>query len=151
MSVLRRAAAPVTVTALVATIALTAWPAASATPPARKGRTETLTLPWKVSFRQHDIPPTGISSGDTIQAQYTLTGKARGTADFACTAAGTHFLCQGIIRLPQGDIYAQTGPVDEDEPAAIVGGTRQFVGTTGQFRQQENEDDTGVWTLELQR
>jgi hypothetical protein len=42
-----------------------------------------------------------------------------------------------------------TGPVDQHQPAAVVGGTRAFVGVTGQFTQQENPDDTGKWFLEL--
>jgi hypothetical protein len=34
---------------------------------------------------------------------------------------------------------------------APFGGARQFAGTTGEFRQWENEDGIGVSTLELRR
>jgi hypothetical protein len=34
--------------------------------------------------------------------------------------------------------------VDEYEPAAVIGGTRQFAGTTGEFRQHENEAEGGA-------
>jgi hypothetical protein len=78
--------------------------------------------PTKVRFRQHDVPPKSTSSGDTIQARFTLTGSAKGSAALACTGGSTHFLCQGILPLRQGDIHAQTGPTDETQPAAIVGG-----------------------------
>ena len=127
-------------------------PTASATAPTPEGKIETITLPWKMtSFRQHSANPKSVSSGDTIQAGYTLTGGRHGTADFSCVAVGTHFICQGIIRLGEGDIYAQVGPINPTQPAAIVGGTRAFVGETGQFTQQENADSTGVWTIELHR
>jgi hypothetical protein len=69
--------------------------------------------------------------------------------DFSCVAVGTHFVCQGIIRLSDGDIYAEVGPVNETQPAAIVGGTRAFMGMTGQFTQKQDTDTTGVWTIQL--
>ena len=57
----------------------------------------------------------------------------------------------GEVQRPvrEGDIYAQVGPINETQPAAIVGGTRAFMGMTGQFTQQQNPDNTGVWTIEL--
>jgi hypothetical protein len=67
------------------------------------------------------------------------------------TVVATHFICQGIIRLPEGDIYTMTGPVDQHQPAAVGGGTRAFVGVTGQLTQQENPDDTGKRFPELPR
>jgi hypothetical protein len=125
-------------------------PTASANAPASKAKTETITLPWKItSFRQHDVSPKGVSSGATVQAAFTLTGNRPGTADFSCVAVVTHFLCQGIIRLSEGDIYAEGVPVNETQPAAIVGGTRAFTGMTGQFTQQQNPGNTGVWIIEL--
>jgi hypothetical protein len=147
----RQTIATVGIAALLALPAyLMLGPTASATAPAPREKTETITLPWKItSFRQHDASPKGVSSGDTIQAEYTVTGNRPGTADFSCVAVGTHFLCQGIIRLSEGDIYAQVGPVNETQPAAIVGGTRAFMGMTGQFTQQQNPDNTGVWTIEF--
>lgn len=92
-----------------------------------------------------------MSSGDTLLAEYALTRGRKGTADFSCVAVVTHYVCQGIIRLGEGDIYAQAGPIDETQPAAIVGGTRAYVGVRGQFTQRENPDETGVWTIELHR
>jgi hypothetical protein len=109
-----------------------------------------LTLPWKMtSFKQHSADPKSVSSGDTIQAGYTVTGKRPGTAGFSCVAVDTHFICSGVIHLGEGDIYAQVAPLKPTDPAAIVAGTRAFVGVTGQFTQQENPDGTGVWTIEL--
>jgi hypothetical protein len=144
----------ITITGVAALLALPAslllGPAASAKTPAPTEKTETLTLPWKLtSLNQHDASPTGVSSGDTLQAQYTLTGRTPGSADFTCVAVGTHFVCQGIIRLSEGDIYAEVGPVNETQPAAIVGGTRAFMGMTGQFTQKQDTDTTGVWTIQL--
>jgi hypothetical protein len=110
---------------------------------------ERFVLSWTVQATGQDIAPTGLSSGDTLQATFTLTGTRTGSADFACIAVGQHYLCQGIIRLADGDIYAQTGPVAEDQPAAIVGGTRRYDGVRGQFTQQEHDDGTGSWTLDL--
>jgi hypothetical protein len=142
---LRLAAGAVAVaTALVASAF--AWSASLAAPAAR---TDTLTISWEVSFQSHQSAPPAYSWGDTLQATYTFTGSKTGTADFVCTVVATHFICQGIIRLPEGDIYTMTGPVDQHQPAAVVGGTRAFVGVTGQFTQQENPDDTGKWFLEL--
>jgi hypothetical protein len=132
----------------VALVALVfAWSATLAAPGSKK--TDMLTIPWKVMFQLHQSAPPAFSWGDTLQATYTFTGDKKGTADFVCTVVATHFLCQGIIRLPDGDIYTQTGPIDRKQPAAIVGGTRAFVGVSGQFTQQENADDTGKWFLEL--
>jgi hypothetical protein len=125
-------------------------PAASAKVPTPTEKTEMLTLPWTLtSLSQHDARPTSVSSGDTLQAHYTLTGRMPGSADFSCVAVGTHFVCQGIIRLSDGDIYAEVGPVNETQPAAIVGGTRAFMGMTGQFTQKQDTDTTGVWTIQL--
>ena len=147
----RRTTATAGIAALLALPAyLMLGPTASAKAPAAKAETETITLPWKMtSFRQHDVSPKGVSSGATVQAAFTLTGHRRGSADFSCVAVVTHFLCQGIIRLSEGDIYAQGVPINETQPAAIVGGTRAFMGMTGQFTQQQNPDNTGVWTIEL--
>ena len=113
--------------------------------------TKKIIIEWEVSFQQHQANPPELSWGDTLQATYTFTGGRTGTADFVCTAVAAHFLCQGIIRLPEGDIYVLTGPVDEHQPAAIVGGTQAFVGVTGQFTQQEISDNTGLWSLDLRR
>ena len=113
--------------------------------------TKKIIIEWEVSFQQHQANPPELSWGDTLQATYTFTGGRTGTADFVCTVVAAHFLCQGIIRLPEGDIYALTGPVDDHQPAAIVGGTRAFVGVTGQFTQQETSDNTGLWSLDLRR
>jgi hypothetical protein len=88
-------------------------------------------------FPMQQSAPSAFSWGDTLEATYTFTGDKKGTADFVCTVVATHFLCQGIIRLPDGDIYTQTGPIDPKQPAAIVGGTRAFVGVSGQFTQRE--------------
>lgn len=132
--------------ALAIVAAAFARPAAFAAP---APKTATITIPWKVVFQLHQATPPAISWGDTLQATYTFTGGKTGTADFVCTAVSAHFLCQGIMRLPEGDIYTLTGPVDGHQPAAIVGGTRAFVGVTGQFTQQENPNDTGKWILEL--
>jgi hypothetical protein len=112
-------------------------------------KTQMLSLPWRVSFQEHLAAPPALSWGDTLQATYTFTGATAGTADFVCTAVAGHFVCEGILRLPEGDIYTMTGPVDEKQPAAIIGGTRAYVGVTGQFTQQENGDDTGKWVLEV--
>ena len=100
-------------------------------------------------FTTHDVAPAGVSSGDTLQARFTLTGRHQGTADFAWTAVVTNYVCQGVIRLADGDLYADTGPVDETQPAAIVGGTRAFDGARGQFTQVEYPDDRGRWTITL--
>jgi hypothetical protein len=141
-------------TGIAALLALTAilllGPAASAHVPTAAGKTKTLTLSWTLtSLHQHQANPTATSSGDTLQAQYAVTGTIPGSADFSCVAVGTHYLCQGIIRLRAGDIYAEVGPVDETQPAAIVGGTRAYMGMTGQFTQKQNTDTTGVWTVQL--
>jgi hypothetical protein len=114
-----------------------------------ESKTEAMTLSWRVSYQEHLGAPPATSSGDTLQATYTLTGATHGTADFACTAVGTHWICQGIIRLESGDIYAETGPIDGTQPAAVVGGTRKFAGVTGQFFQHELGNDAGNWTIEL--
>jgi hypothetical protein len=74
-----------------------------------------------VKYQQHCAAPTTISNGDTIQAHYTLKGRMKGTSDWACTAVGTQFVCSGIIRLPKGDLYAASGPIDQDQPAAVLG------------------------------
>lgn len=152
MRIPRRTSATIGIAALLALpVYLTMEPAASAKAPAPKWKTERISLTWKVtSLKQHSADPKSVSSGDTLQAEYTLTGRRRGSADFSCVAVVTHFVCQGIIRLREGDIYAQVGPIDETQPAAIVGGTRAFMGMTGQFTQQENPDgQTGSWTLEF--
>jgi hypothetical protein len=109
-----------------------------------------IALTWTVAFTTQDLPPSGASSGDTLQAHFTLTGKTKGTADFACTAVVENYLCQGIIRLRNGDLYAHSGPVDESQPAAIVGGTRAYDGARGQFTQVELSEQTGTWTISLQ-
>ena len=124
---------------------------APATLASSEPKTETITIPWKVVFELHQATPLALTWGDTLQATYTFTGDKTGTADFVCTVVANHFVCQGIIRLPEGDIYTMVGPIDEHQPAAIVGGTREFVGVTGQFTQQENPDDTGTWILELRK
>jgi hypothetical protein len=116
-----------------------------------KPETEAMTLAWKVSYQTHLAAPPATNSGDTLQATYTFTGATRGTADFACTAVGTHWICQGIIRLDAGDIYAEAGPVDGTKPAAIVGGTRKFTGVSGQFSQHENGDETGTFTFDIHK
>ena len=112
---------------------------------------ETLVIPWTYTFVEHLAAAPNVSSGDTLQATFTFTGNRPGSADYACTAVGEHFLCSGIIRLAEGDLYAQCCPVDESQFAAIVGGTRAFVGVTGQFSQRFTTADTGSWTLELHR
>jgi hypothetical protein len=112
---------------------------------------EILVVPWKYTFQEHLAAPPKVSSGDTLQATFTFTGSRPGTADFACTAVGDRFLCQGVLRFADGDIYAGCCPVDETQTAAIVGGTRAFVGVTGQFSQRFITADTGFWTLELHR
>jgi hypothetical protein len=121
-----------------------AW---SSTPQARPGGTR-ITLRWAVSFTTHDLAPTGPSSCDTLQAHFTLAGRMKGSADFACTAVDANYLCQGI-RLPGGDLYAQTGPVDETRPTAIVVGTRAYDGARGQFTQLERPIERGTWTITL--
>lgn len=108
------------------------------------------TVQWTITAAHKvDIPPKGLSSGDTLQARFTFTGKTKGSADFACTAVTTHYLCQGIIRLRDGDLYVTTGPVDGDQPAAVEGGTRAYAGARGQFTQVEKPDGTGSWTIAL--
>jgi hypothetical protein len=85
--------------AAVALVALVfAWSATLAAPGSKK--TDMLTIPWKVMFQMHQSAPAAFSWGDTLQATYTFTGDKKGTADFVCTVVATHFLCQGIIRLP---------------------------------------------------
>jgi hypothetical protein len=142
----RRVSVGIAATVLAILAVTFAWSASFAAP---SSRTATLTIPWKVRFLAHQSAPPAYSWGDTLQATYTFTGGKAGTADFVCTVVADHFLCQGIIRLPEGDIYTMTGPVDPKQPAAVVGGTRAFVGVTGQFTQQENPDDTGTWSIEL--
>src|SRR5882757_5538585 len=131
-------AAAVTVGAVVPI----AW---SSTADARQGHPTVITLHWKFALTTHDLPPTGPSSGDTLQAHYALTGQKPGSADFTCTAVGANYVCQGIIRLHDGDLYAQVGPLDETQPAAIVGGTRAYDGARGQFTQVELPHDGGTW------
>jgi hypothetical protein len=110
---------------------------------------EILVVPWKYTFQQHLANPPKVSSGDTLQANFVFTGSRPGSADFACTAVGDRFLCQGILRFADGDLYASCCPIDESQTAAIVGGTRAFVGVTGQFSQRFITEDTGFWTVEL--
>ncbi|HUL51471.1 MAG TPA: hypothetical protein VLU94_02685 [Candidatus Nitrosotalea sp.] len=134
--------------AVLLIVAVLAWPAASVS---ANDKGETLVIPWTVTFQIHQQSPDKISSGDTLQAEYTLTGRHGGTSDWYCTVVGTRFLCNGIIRLPAGDIYAASGPIDEQQPAAILGGTRAYVGVSGEFTQEELTENTGVWKLKLRR
>jgi hypothetical protein len=127
-------------------VAPIAW---SSTADGRHGTRPSVTLNWKVAIATQDRPPAGPSNGDTLQATYTLTGRSKGSADFACTAVGPKYLCQGVIRLPDGDLYAQVGPDDETQPAAIVGGTRTYDGARGQFTQVEVADGRGTWSISL--
>jgi hypothetical protein len=79
--------------------------------------------------------------------------RPRGITDDRRSArpTGGHYLCQGIIRRRDGDLYAQTGPIDETQPVGIVGGTRAYNGARGEFTQVELPDETGTWTIKLRR
>lgn len=142
-----------TAVSMLAAAAPIAW---SATPHQHPAQHEQpapprFSLSWTADYTMHDLAPAGPSSGDTVQAHFRLTGKSTGTADFACTAVAANYLCQGVIRLRDGDLYAQTGPIDESQPAAIVGGTRAYDGARGQFTQVELSERTGTWTIMLRR
>ena len=96
-----------------------------------------------------------VADGAVVRGSDTSSVHVHGTHPrqrrLPCTTVGTHDLCQGILRLPGGDLYALTGPGDESQPAAIVGGTRGYAGARGQFTQIENPDGSGSWTVVLQR
>lgn len=145
--------APAIVTGIAAAVIPTAWASADAShQPAHATGTTVMTVHWRAAILHSvDTRPKGLSSGDTLQARFTLTGKMKGSADFACTAVAAHYLCQGIIRLPHGDLYAATGPVNDNEPAAIEGGTRAYAGVRGQFTQIEKPNGAGSWTITLRR
>lgn len=112
------------------------------------GNRKVLQLQWALTDKHDtDVPPAGTSSGDDSQFSFNLTGDARGTADYACTVVGTRYLCDGILRLPAGDIYVSTGPLDDSQPAAIVGGTKAYFGIRGQFKKTATPTGTGTYTL----
>lgn len=150
--------APALVSVVVGAAIPATWAAASPADSSQSdrpasARLRTFTVTWKVNGAPHisDVAPAGLSSGDTLEAGYTVLGRRGGTADFVCTAVGQHYVCSGVIRLAGGDLYVSVAPADESEPAAVIGGTKSYVGATGQFTQRENEDGTGSWRIQLRR
>jgi hypothetical protein len=131
----------------------TAWAVAEPVPTTSASSGErVMRLKWTITdVRTDDIAPAGDSSGDTSQFTFKLTGRIGGSADYACTVVGTNYLCNGIIRLSDGDIYVATGPVDQALPAAIQGGTRAYQGIRGQFTKTANPDGTGTYTLTFRK
>lgn len=131
----------------------TVWAVADTTPTTTSASGERIMrLNWTITeIREGDVPPTGLSTGDTFQAAFKLTGKIRGTADYSCVHVQTRAICDGIIRLADGDIYVSTGPIDDAEPAPIVGGTKAYVGIRGQFTKTANPDGTGTYTLSYRK
>lgn len=131
----------------------TAW--AVATPPKPSPKPpgdQVMRLNWTITeVREGDVPPAGLSTGDTFHAAFKLTGKIRGTADYACSHVGTRAICTGILRLPDGDIYVATGPIDDSLPAAIQGGTFAYQGIRGQFTKTAKPDGTGTYTLTFRK
>lgn len=120
----------------------------------RLARVKVIDLDWK---REHahfnDVAPEGTSSGDTVQFSFSLAGDMKGSADYSCVVVQTNFLCDGILRLPKGDIYVSTGPSgDQTEPAAIVGGTHAYSGIRGEFTKTADAEDTaGTYRLKFRK
>lgn len=142
--------APVVAAGLLLLAIPTTW--AIAEPQTSSSGDRVVRLNWTLTdIHTNDVAPTGDSSGDTAQFVFTLTGRISGSADYSCTVAGTHYICDGIIRLPDGDIYVSTGPVDQALPAAIVGGTHAYNGVRGQFTKTANPDGTGTYTLNFRK
>lgn len=146
----------VTAIAAIALISAPASQAIASTKTADPANTEpvsqsetVINLNWATEHHEYtDVGPEGPSSGDTTQFAFGITGDFDGTADYSCTVVQTNFICDGIIRLPDGDIYVMTGPVDQSEPAPIIGGTRSYAGIRGEFTKTANEDDTkGTYQL----
>ncbi|NYI70491.1 hypothetical protein GGQ54_001051 [Naumannella cuiyingiana] len=140
--------------------ASTSWAIASpgdngedATSPKNLPGVRVLNLTWKREHAQiNDIAPEGFSSGDTVQFAFSIAGEKKGSADYSCTVVQANFLCDGILRLSDGDIYVSTGPVDDSGPAAIVGGTGAYFGVRGEFVKTANAEDTaGTYNLRFRR
>lgn len=141
--------APVVGAGLLLLAIPTAWAVADTTSSTTTAAGERIMrLNWTITeIREGDVAPTGLSTGDTFQAAFQLTGRIRGTADYSCVHVETRAICDGIIRLADGDIYVSTGPIDDAQPAAILGGTRAYLGVRGQFTKTANPDGTGTYTL----
>jgi hypothetical protein len=141
---------PAAAVALVLVAIPTTWAAADTHSPSlsTSSRDQVMRLSYTpLNMHAGDVDPQGISSGDTLQVAFRLTGQVSGSADYACTAVNTIYLCSGVLRLPDGDIYVATGPTDDTLPAAIVGGTLDYAGITGQFTKRANPDGSGTYVL----
>lgn len=132
--------------ATVPTLAASAAPATQVTVAHRSS----FQLSWRMTdLAQQDIGAKGASSGDTLQATYTVTSQ-RGSADYSCTLAGTkQYICSGVIHLRKGDLYVGVSPSTDDDPAAVLGGTGSYSGARGRFTQVERADGTGTWKFTL--
>lgn len=144
------------VTAGLALVAIpTLWAAADspAAEPATQSGDRVMRLNWtRRDIHAIDNAPQGLSSGDTLEIAFGLTGQGKGSADYSCTAVTTHYLCDGVLRLPAGDIYVSTGPLDDTQPAAILGGTLAYQGIRGQFTKTASADGgSGTYTLVFRR
>jgi hypothetical protein len=134
----------------------TAWAVADTTGSTTdaQAKEQVIRLSWtRQTFHAIDNAPTGLSSGDTLEISFALAGGVgKGSADYSCTAVTTHYLCDGVLRLPAGDIYVSTGPIDDTLPAAILGGTLSYQGVRGEFTKTATADGgAGTYTLSLKR
>lgn len=86
---------------------------------------------------QHlDIGPKGPGIGDTTNRVWRIAdrhGRTIGQAFETCSwVSSSRRICRGVYELPLGDIVF-SGSLRTGAPLAIIGGTRQYVGVSGQL------------------